>query len=140
MGKEPTPSATHTVGAREAFLEHLALRGLRERHGVTKGTLIFMRSTMAWAGKPQANGIAPAGANGKATRPRERRERRTTSASSTSSGGDGSSDEPPPLSLAAERLLYDLVATGLDDTAFEAAAALVLALDEDARREREAMA
>jgi hypothetical protein len=112
----------HTAGAREALVEHLADRGLCERHGVTQGTLIYMRSKMAWAGKPAAP--RPNG-NGKASKPRERRARRTTSGSSTAGSGPGDLDPPP----GAARLFHALAVDGLDPSAYGPAVALCLELD-----------
>jgi hypothetical protein len=85
--------------------------------------------------------IARTNGNGPAARPRERRARRTTSASSTAGSGDGDLDPPLPLGPSgAERLFFALVEFGLAPDGYEQAAGLALALDEDARREREAVA
>jgi hypothetical protein len=88
------------------------------------------------APRAEANGHT----NGQVTRPRERRERRTKS-SSTASGEDGLADPPPtrPRGDGAARLLRRL-SVGLDPAATQAAARFVLALDEAAASEREAVA
>jgi hypothetical protein len=79
--------------------------------------------------------------NGRGGRPRAQAAR--SGAKSGDSGEDGL--DPPakrPRGNGAARLLFDidLVAGGLDEDALERAAALVLTLDEDARRERQAVA
>jgi hypothetical protein len=70
-------------------------------------------------------------------RPRERRERRHV-AKATSSADPG--DEPPPPGDGARRLLRRLIQRGLSEDAWRAGAALVVALDEDATPDREAVA
>jgi hypothetical protein len=133
MGKEPTPSATHTQPA------YLTLGGPAPTKKRLAGGLKLTTPPKQRRKEPKAAHVPTPvrGArrvNGSSGKPRAQAAR--SGAKSGDSGEDGL--DPPakrPRGDGAARLLVDLVVGGLHPDAARAAAALVIRLDEDARRE-----